>query len=315
MLGHRKFDLHDYLGILRRRFTIILIPVAICPVLAYVATLILPPRYVSTSMIFIDRPKVTKDVVKPMTSGDLLERITAIQEKVLSRTRLEPYLVKYSFEAANQPVSEAAIDALRKAIAIAPAEFTNGMAGDGRGPIPGLSISCTAASAGAAQGICTDVTSMFIEESIEQQEQLEQGTTNFLSDQLTDAKRKLDEEDAKLADFKTRNLGRLPEDQGTNLSVLMEHNAEMDAANQAVDRASQDRTYAQSLLQQQITSWQARSAPAAAGVVASVDDLQVKLGKMQESLAEMQTQFTDDYPDVVKLKGEIADLQKQIAAQ
>ncbi len=313
MLGHRKFDLLDYLGIFRRRFPVILIPVLICPVLAYVATLVLPPRYVSTSLIFIDRPKVTKDVVKPMTSGDLLERITAIQEKVLSRTRLEPLLVKYGFEAANLPVSEAAVDLLRKAIVIAPAEFANGLSDSSRGPIPGLSISCTARSAWAAQGICMDITSMFIEESLDQQEQLEQGTTNFLSDQLTDAKRKLDEEDAKLADFKTQNLGRLPEDQGTNLSVLMEHNAELDAANQAIDRASQDRSYAQSLLEQQLSSWQATVAPSSAGVTTSVDDLQVKLGKMQESLAEMETQFTADYPDVVKLKGEIADLQKQIA--
>ena len=315
MLGHRKFDLQDYLSIARRRLPVIIVPIVVFPVLAYAATRILVPRYASTSLIFIERPKVTEDVVKPMTAGDLLERISAIQEQVLSRTRLEPLLVKYGFEGNNQPVSEVAIDNLRKAIVVAPAEFTTGLGGDGRGPLPGLSISCTAHSALAAQGICTDITSMFIEESLEQQEQLEQGTSDFLSSQLSDAKRKLDEEEAKLAAFKTQNLGRLPEDQGTNLSVLMENNTELDAANQAVDRATQDRSYAQSLLQQQLTSWEAAITPSSAGVsvVASVDDLQAKLVKMQESLTEMEAQYTSDYPDVVKEKSAIADLERQIA--
>ncbi|MGH9431026.1 MAG: GumC family protein [Terriglobia bacterium] len=314
MLGHRKFDLQDYLGILRRRFPLVIIPIVIFPVLAYAATLVLPAKYVSTGLIFIERPKVTEEVVKPMTTSDLIERVTAIQEQVLSRTRLEPLLTRYGFQGNGQPVSEAAIDALRKAIAITPAEFTNGLAGSGREPLPGLSISCTAHSGWAAQGICTDITSMFIGESLEQQEQLEQGTNNFLSSQLSEAKRKLDEEDAKLADFKTRNLGRLPEDQGTNLSVLMENNTELDAANQAVDRATQDRSYAQSLLQQQLTSWEASIAPASTGasVSASADDLQAQLVKMQESLTEMEAQYTSDYPDVVKQKSAIADLEKQI---
>jgi protein tyrosine kinase modulator len=315
MLGHRKFDLDDYVGIVRRRFPVILVPIVIFPILAYVATLVIPPRYKSTSLIFIDRPKVTAEVVRPMSSGDLLERIEAIQENVMSRSLLEPLLTRYGFEAKGQPVNEAAIDKLRKEIAIAPAQFTSGIGDASSGPIPGLSITCTARSAPAAQGICNDVTSMFIEQSVEQQEQLEQGTTDFLSDQLAEAKHKLDEEDAKLADFKARNLGRLPEDQSTNLSVLMEHNAEMDAANQAIDRATQDRSYTQSLLQQQLSAWQSRR-PTFNGIVAdNVDDLQTQLGKLQVELAEMRTQFTDDYPDVVKLKGEIADLEKRIATR
>ena len=227
MLGHRKFDFHDYLGILQRRYWVILVPVVICPVLAYVAARVLPPRYVSAGLIFIDRPTVPAEVVKPMTTGDLIERINAIQEQILSRGRLEPLVRKYGLEPAAQRVTGEAIDALRKAIVIAPAEFASLAGGSEREPIPGLSISCTARSAWTAQELCMDITTMFIEQSLEQREQLEQGTSDFISVQLAEAKQKLDAEDAKLADLKSRNLGRLPDDQETNFRVLMDHNAEL----------------------------------------------------------------------------------------
>ncbi len=313
MLGHRKFDLHDYLGILQRRYWVILVPVVICPVLAYVAARVLPPRYVSTGLIFIDRPTVPAEVVKPMTTGDLIERINAIQEQVLSRTRLEPLVRKYGPEPVTQRVTGEAIDALRKAIVIAPAEFASlSSAGGEREPIPGLSVSCTARSAWIAQELCMDITTMFIEESLEQQTQLEQGTSDFLSVQLAEAKKNLDAEDAKLADLKSRNLGRLPDDQETNLRVLMDRNAELEAANEALDRAIQDRTYTQSLLQQQQLSFSklAGSAPAA-----TVDELQDELAKKQELLSELEAHYTPKYPEVETLKTAVEDLKKQIAAR
>jgi len=309
MLGHRKFDLQDYLGILRRRHRVVIAPVLICPVLAYVATLVLVPRYLSTSLIFIDRPQVPADVVKPLSTGDLIERISAIQEQVLSRTRLEPLLAKYGLQANNAPVSDAAIDGLRKAIAIAPAEFTNGLAAGGREPIPGLSISCTARSAWVAQAECTDITSMFIEASLEQMQQVEQGTTEFLSAQLVDAKQKLDEQDAKLAAFKGENLGRLPDDQDMNLRVLLDHNTELEAAGEALERATQDRSYAQSLLQQQLGSWR----PGVTPTLASPDELQAQLVKLQQDLLAMEAKYTSNYPDVVKLRTQVSDLKKQMA--
>jgi len=312
MLGHRKFDFYDYLGILQRRYWVILVPIVIGPMLAYFAARVLPPRYVSTGLIFIDRPTVPAEVVKPMTTGDLVERINTIQEQVLSRSRLEPLVRKYGLEPAAQHVTSEAITALRKAIIIAPAEFATLAASSGREPIPGLSISCTGQGALIAQDLCMDITTMFIEQSLEQREQLEQGTSEFLSAQLNEAKQKLDAEDAKLADLKSRNLGRLPDDQETNLRLLMDHNAELEAANEALDRAIQDRTYTQTLLQQQQVSSSklTGSVPAA-----TVDELQNELAKKQEILSELEAHYTPKYPEVATLRTAVEDLKKQIAAR
>ena len=310
MLGHRKFDLDDYRAILRRRWWLVVIPAALGPVLAYAASLVVVPRFVSTGLIFIDRPQVPEDVVKPMSTGDLIERIAEIQGLILSRDRLEPMVRKYDALPNNQVVSDEAVQGLRKAIAIAPAQFTDALTEGDRVPIPGLSISCTAGSANHAQEICSDIITMFIAQSREQTQQIEHGTTDFLSAQLDDAKRKLDEEDAKLAEFKSRNLGRLPDDQDTNLQRLTEQEAMLETAAEALDRATHERTYLQSLLQQQLRSWQETGAPISPG---SPDDLQTQLVQAQELLAELEAKYTPDHPDVTRQKKIIADLKKQIA--
>jgi len=60
-----------------------------------------------------------------------------------------------------------------------------------------------------AQQVCTTITSMFIDENVHLRQQHSEDTTQFLAQQLTDAKSKLDEQDAKLAAFKTRKFRHL----------------------------------------------------------------------------------------------------------
>ncbi len=50
---------------------------------------------------------------------------------------------------------------------------------------------------------------MFMQENLRVREQRAQGTTDFLGSQLEDAKRDLDEQDAKLADFKRKYIGQI----------------------------------------------------------------------------------------------------------
>ena len=58
-----------------------------------------------------------------------------------------------------------------------------------------------------AQEVCTAVTSMFIQENLRLRQEHSENTTQFLSQELTEAKTKLDEQDAKLAAFQGRYMG------------------------------------------------------------------------------------------------------------
>ena len=97
---------------------------------------------------------------------------------------------------------------------------------------------------------------MFMEENLRVRQQRAEGTTDFLGSQLEDAKRELDQQDAKLAEFKRKYIGQLPgEDQG-NFNMLNSLNGQLDAATQGLNQLQQNRTYIEAMLTTQLQSWQ-----------------------------------------------------------
>ncbi|MGH6629624.1 MAG: GNVR domain-containing protein, partial [Burkholderiales bacterium] len=158
-----------------------------------------------------------------------------------------------------------------------------------------------------AQQVCAEITSMFVEENLKAREQRAQGTTDFLGKQLEEAKQTLDEQDAKLAEFKRRNVGGLPGQEQVNLSLAMGFSTQLDAATQAVNRAQQDKAYLESLLSQQLA---ARNTEIGTNTPEALDR---QLTSLQSQLVALQARYTDDHPDVIKAKSDIAKVQQRLA--
>lgn len=306
MLGARQLTIEDYGAILRRRRREILLSIIILPVLAYFVALILPKEYTSQTVILIDQPHVSESYVTSIDSSDLRQRLASVQEEILSPSRLGPVvrnLGLYSDEQKKAPI-EALAERLRRKIVISPVKP---MPQTNSPELPGFTIRASARNPVLAQKICAAVTNMFLESNLQLREERAQDTTAFLTGQLQDAKKKLDAEDAKLAEFKTRYIGELPDDQQANLNILAGLNSQLDATTQSLGRAEQDQAFAESLLTQQIAAWRSSQSGQ------SPETLQKQLADLQTELASAQVKYTDDHPDVIKLKANIADLQKKIA--
>lgn len=312
MIGYREMSFDDYARILRRRLKVVLLPAAVGAVVGYLITLFLPAQYTSTSLILIERPTVPQTLVQSVTTDDLFTRLATMQEQILSRTRLQPLIERYDLYKSERKASmEDAVDKMRKAVAVTPVQFDSSMvkSNSKQTTVPGFSISFTAQNPRLVQQVCTELTSMFMEENLHQHEQVARGTTDFLSGQLAEAKQALDDQNAKLAEFKSKNLGALPDDQQANFQVLGTLNTQLSAVTDQLSRAQQDKAYLQSLLAQQEASWQANLNENGG----ANNPLEDQLAKMKQNLAALRGRYTDDYPDVVKLKSDIAQLEKQIA--
>lgn len=307
MIGHRQLTFDDYWAILRRRRWVLMVPAVLGAALAYLISLILPNQYTSQTLVLVTQPTVPESYVKPVVTEDLSQRLTTMQEQILSRSRLEPIIQRFGLykNEINRVPMEDLVNRLRKTIQVTPIEP---MAETRARDLPGFYVNVTANEARLAQQICAEVTSMFMEENLRLRQEQAEDTTQFLSKQLEDAKVKLDEQDGKLAVFKRRYIGELPEDGQTNLSLLTGLNTQLDAANQALARAQQDKSFAESMLSQQLAAWQASQAGQ------SPETLEKELSDLQNQLVRLQASYTDDYPDVVKLKNDIAQLKKKIAA-
>src|SRR5438094_220605 len=271
----------------RRRLKVILIPALLAPLAGFLISFALPPKYTSQSLIVVEEQKVPEGYVKPVVTEDVGQRIATMQQQVLSRNRLQPMIDRLGL-AKGRTVDEA-VDEIRANISIEQVETdltppTAGGTTKKKKPgqastVPGFYVNFTASSPKEAQDICSGLTSMLLEENLKLREAVAQNTTAFLSRQLEQAKRDIDDQDSKLAAFKKQYMGQLPGDEENNLKILMGLNSQLDANTQSPNNPQ--------TLEQQLAS-------------------------LQSQLITLQARYTDDHPDVAKTKADIAEVKRKL---
>jgi len=302
MIRRRQLSLEDYVAMARRRVWLIVIPTLILPIAAYLVSLRIPNRFTSKTLVLIEQQKVPDNFVKPIVTEDLTQRLTTMQEQILSRTRLQPIIEQFSLFKDEGVWMEDKVDLMRKAIAVEPVRT---LIPSQTGGVPGFYISFTADNARTAQQVCGEITSMFMSANLHAREQSAEGTTDFLRGQLDDAKRDLDEQDAKLATFKQRYMGQLPGDEQINLNLIGSANAQLEAVTQALNRLEQDRTYTDTLLSQQVAA-----RDVSGGV--TPETLEQQLASAQTNLLRLEATLSREHPDVVKAKADVAALKASL---
>lgn len=306
MTSQRELTVEDYKAIIRRRKWLLIIPAISLSVIAYAVSLFLPARYKSETVVLVEPPAVSPDVVKPMVAGDTNQRLATMREEILSRTRLQQIIEKFNLykeeDVTRRPMEEL-VARLRTSIdvsAVRPMDRTNANG------LPGFTIDVTSSQPYLAQQICTEITSMFLQENVIITERHADDATEFLTKQLQDAKAKLDDQDAKLAEFQRRYMGSLPEEAQSNLGMLGGLSSQLESVTQSLNRAQQDKVFLESSLSQQI------AASKLSQTGANPDTLAHQLSTMQDQLQALRARYTDDHPDVIKLKREIGQLQQKI---
>ena len=98
----------------------------------------------------------------------------------------------------------------------------------------------------------------------------------------------------------------MPVDEENNLKILTGLNSQLDANTQTLNRAQQDRAYAESVLAQQVAAWKASQSST------DPQTLQKQLASLESQLITLQARYTDDHPDVVKTKNDIAELKRKL---
>lgn len=305
MAGQRELTPQDYISILRRRWPLIVFLAVVGGGLGYGAARFLPKRFTSQTLVLVEQPTVPGDYVKPVVSQDTNQRLASMQQEILSRTRLEPLIKQFGLfrDDANRASAEDLVERLRKAVTVTPIQPMAETKSQG---LPGFTISVNFDDPHHAQQICSTITSMFMEENLRLRQQQAEQTTQFLAKQLDDAKAKLDEQDAKLAAFKRRYLGSLPDEEQANLNLLMGLTSQLDAATQALSRAQQDKSFAESMLTQQLAAWQMTPSGQ------NPETMEQQLSALQAQLTALQSKYTDDHPDVIKAKNEVEALKKKM---
>src|SRR5580692_6173766 len=312
MIENRELSIDDYLAMLRRRLKVILIPALLAPLAGLMVSYIFAPKYTSQALILVERQKVPESMVQPVVSEDLTARIQTLQQQVLSRSELQPIVERLQLSRTPEGV-DGAIDNIRLNMTGEPVPDLSQIGGAIKkkpgqgGPVPGFYLSYTDSNPREAQSICNELTSSMIRDHGKAIDQAASGTSDVLSRGLEDAKSHLDDLDAKVAAFKKQYVGQLPGDQENNLKILMGLNSQLDANTQTLNRAQQDKAYTESMLAQQLAAWNSSQSST------NPQTLEKQLSELQTVLLGLQARYTDDHPDVIKTKADIAEVKKKLA--
>jgi uncharacterized protein involved in exopolysaccharide biosynthesis len=313
MIENRELTMDDYLGMLRRRAKVILIPALLAPLAGWMVSYMFPAKYTSQSLVMVEGQRVPENMVQPLVSEDLTTRLTALAQQASSRSDLRPVLERV-FPNKSPQQRDGIIDAIQQQAFISPVPDLSQMGGPGPkkkpgqgSPVPGFNVIYTGSDAKETQQICEALTSLIIQENLKFVQASAVGTADVLNQGLQDAKARLDDLDSKLADFKKRYTGQLPGDEDNNLKILTGLNSQLDANTQTLNRAQQDKTYTESLLAQQVAAWKSSQ------TATNPETLQKQLSDLQSQLLQLQAKYTDDHPDVIKAKADIAEVKRELA--
>lgn len=299
----KGFDLSYYMDVVRRRHLQLLVSLFVGWLLVWGASWIVPPIYRSGTLVLVEQPTMPKDYVTPNISDDLQQRLQSITQQILSRTRLMHIIEQFNLYTSKRAPRSAddKVDRMRKDIDIE-------LVRDSRNQITAFNVFYSSHDPQLAQRVTTELTNLFINENLEIRQEQSEDTTKFLQAQLETAKQTLSAQEEVIRKFKAEHADDLPGQLASNLQILTGLQSQLQNAEDALNTARQQRVYLETLLEQ----YRTMQGPAKSGNggTSGLSGIDQELEKLKAKLAELSSHYTDQHPDVRKLKQQIAKAQK-----
>jgi succinoglycan biosynthesis transport protein ExoP len=299
-----SLDINQIKGIVRRRRWQFLVPFFCGWLLVWGVSWVLPSTYRSGTLILVEQPSVPEKYVVSNIDSDIQHQLDSITQQILSRTRLLRIIDSlglYPQERKHKGPDDL-VEMMRKDIEI---ELSHG---DDR-KLSAFNIYYASRDPKMAQEATSELANLFITENIEERQKRSENTTNFLGDQLDQARAKLAAQEAKLRVFKDQHLGELPTQTQSNLQILTGLQSQVQANQDSLNRAKQQNTYLESLINQ----YRAMDSGAKSGDTggsAGLAAIDKELDQLKAQLADLTSHYTDKHPDVRKTKEQIARTEK-----
>ncbi|HUO25037.1 MAG TPA: hypothetical protein VMU61_05175 [Candidatus Aquilonibacter sp.] len=299
------FDLARYLDVARRRHMLFLIPLLLGWLAVWSVSWILPSIYRSGTLILVEQPTMPRAYVTPNVNDDLQGRLQSITQQILSRTRLLHIIDQLNLYAngERQLSPDEKVDLMRKDIQI-------DLVRDSHDEINAFNVSFSDRDPHVAQRVTKELTALFISENVEVRQQQSEDTTKFLEEQLATARNALADQEEKVRMFKAQHIGDLPTQLSSNLQILAGLQSQLQSEQDALNTAKQQRVYLQTLADQYRTLQMQAPVKGDGSAPIGLPALDAQLDKLRAQLADLSAHYTDRYPDVRKLKEQIAETEK-----
>lgn len=311
MLPGKRYKPEDIVRIAWARKWVIVVPFLIAALATAVFLRRLPDQYRSETTILVVPQRVSDSIVQAQ-SGRLQERLQAIQQQILSRTRLERIITDFDLypEERASGVMQDVVDNMRDEDV-----FVDIVRGDA------FKVSYISHDPALAQRVTERLASYFIDENLRDREIQAEATSQFLDTELQNARQTLQEQEKRLEDFRLRYGGELPTQAGSNLQAVQNLQQQVQSLQESISR-DRDRRL---VLERQLTEAEASVAPVSSSsdgteesrvtLPAGAGEAERKLAQARQEFEVMQMRLKPEHPDIARAKRVIADLERKAEAE
>jgi succinoglycan biosynthesis transport protein ExoP len=276
-----EFDYKQYLSLVKKRKLPVVIVALLVMTVAVVACYLLPKKYEAQSTVFIEKNVISELVKGIAVTPSKDDSIKVLKYAITSRTLLLKVISDLDLGA-----TRAKTDAAREELIRTFQKNIDVKVKDNNLFI----ISFTDTSPRVARDFVNTLVQRYIEENLSAKREESYGATKFLTEQIGTVKQKLTEAETDLNKFKAEKGGVINVDEAKLFEEI---------------NLAQQKLYDLQLRRRQLEGLKPVARMAA-------DPLQARLAFLQKRLEELRVEYTDSYPEVLKVKSDIETVREQI---
>lgn len=280
---------------------------------AAILCIVLPKSYRSSTLILVEDQKIPENYVKGIVGSNVEERLTMIQQQVMSRTLLSQVINDFKLypDQVRKEGIESVVELVRKGIKV----DMFGTPGPGsRSSVEAFKISFAHENPMIAMKVTATVAGQFIEQNLKVREQLVEGASEFIEQELSLAKSRLEAQEQAISQFKTKYMGELPGQMEANLRALDRLQSDRTAITEGLGRLNDRLGMVEKAMKEyETTGVTSPGLPTA--TVKPLDPVATRLKELERNLATLSAEYKDNYPDIVSTKLEIEKVKAQLAGR
>lgn len=307
MIPGKKYKPEDFLEAAWRRRWIILLPLVVIAAGTMVYVRGLPDRYNSYATLLIVPQRIPEKYVGSAVTTRIDERVRAISQEIMSRTRLESIVQEFNLypEERKAMVMEDVVDMMRwRDIGL-----------DTRAASAGsFTVSYSYSEPRTAQQVAARLASLFIQENTQDRAVLAELTDEFLGSQLQEAERQLKERERQLSDYKRAHPGMMPTQVESNQNAIQNAQLQMKAVQESITRDRERQLTIQRQLAD-LTLQASMAPPPDTSASQAPQSAAQQLDKAREAMKQLRMRMTADHPDIKALTRQIKDLEQKAAVE
>lgn len=306
-MGHSHIEsdgasaiVRQHWNVLRRHLSLLILISVALAALAVVFIALLPDVYQATTTILVDPQKIPEKYVASTVTSDPNDHLNTLKQQVLSSSRLQGMVEQDNLypELRRTMSREEVLQYMRKKIKI---ELKQGS----EQGLSSFTITYEDQDRGLVAKIANQLAASFIDWNLHVRQQQATDTTQFLSSELEKAKASLEEQESQLEAFRLKHAGSTPDQLDGNLQAISRLQTQLQSNTDAISRLDEER----------IMLTQSRPAITAdVSALTERDRLVQEKHRLENELWKLRREFTDTYPDVVLVKGQLASVSARLGA-